>query len=43
MNQYICGNAVVKIHGAANQDKVKTAAEKFLKKAERKKKDVVQN
>lgn len=36
MNQFKIGNAVVRIHGTANEEKVKAAAETFLKKAKRK-------
>ena len=36
MEQYNIGKAVVRIHGTANKEKVKEAAEIFLKKAERK-------
>ena len=35
MDQYKIGKAVVRIHGTANEEKVKEAAETFLKKAER--------
>ena len=36
MEQYNIGKAVVRIHGTTNKEKVKEAAEIFLKKAERK-------
>lgn len=36
MDQYKIGKAVVRIHGTVNEEKVKEAAETFLKKAERK-------
>lgn len=32
MTEYKIGNAVVRIHGEADQEKLKTATEKFMKK-----------
>lgn len=32
MTEYRVGNAVVRIHGEADQEKLKAATEKFLKK-----------
>lgn len=38
MAEYRLGNAVVRLHGSVDRDKVKSAAEKFLKSVEIKKK-----
>jgi hypothetical protein len=48
VEQYIIGKAVVRLHGSTDQERLKAATKKFLKKAERirneqnKKKDTVQ-
>lgn len=38
MTEYKIGNAVVRIHGTADREKIKAATEKFLKKVEAAKK-----
>lgn len=35
MTEYKTKNAIIRIHGTANEEKVKAAAETFLKKAKR--------
>jgi hypothetical protein len=44
MEQYKIGNAVVRIHNEPNQDKIRTATERFLKQVQiQKKKGEKQN
>lgn len=39
MTEYKIGNAIVRIHGEANTEKIKAATERFLKQIEKKKKE----
>lgn len=39
MTEFKIGNALVRIHGTCNQDNLKAASEKFLKKALKQKKE----
>lgn len=38
MTEYKIGNAIVRIHGEADKEKIKAATERFLKQIEKKKK-----
>lgn len=39
MTEYKIGNAIVRIHGEADVEKIKAATERFLKRVEKKKKE----
>ena len=39
MTEYKIGNAIVRIHGEADKEKIKSATERFLKQVEKKKKE----
>ena len=43
MPEFKIGNAKVRVHGTPNQDRVKAATEKFMKKVERIRKNEAKN